>query len=549
MKRPLSSFLSTRLCMLVALTAMIAAAHACYGTTPKTLCSVTDYKIFNPSSVAIQCGDATSTAGISGQGGAVYLGTDLSSPLPVTFTANPYDDNWLFLVFTPKSGPVAPILKTQTKYTITITLSSTVNGVVLSLPTSTLIDTTPTLTLAALPVGGPNNYLVSSHLAFQGLGLGSGKTLSCSLVIQNYTGTFTARPAKCRQMQADLAGVQPNQPDPGTVGTLELQTEGNDIDIQGIPYKIAELQNVLGTAMTLDPKARLGQEKAPATKDASSYYINGSFAAGRGSKPGWILDAKIAPPVGRLYGGWQFCPTALANVGNNSISGMTYTDTIDFGLSESRPFELRGNLQEIYASGSVVYETDKEFNRDNVTGVADFRYNFKNLYSPRAVETLRKFGDQQKIAKANGITLQQSDVSPPFFGYAFDIHTGVEFGGAVVDTTVKATTGKATIELPTYSIFRVVPQIHGLLEFGRLSVDAVGTPRYLAATENTVVQLPNNSLILKTVHGWNGYGVVTSALNLDSVGHFCLSATYRDGFAPPKFSRINTVQLGILMKF
>jgi hypothetical protein len=140
-------------------------------------------------------------------------------------------------------------------------------------------------------------------------------------------------------------------------------------------------------------------------------------------------------------------------------------------------------------------------------------------------------------------------VNPPLLGYALDFHTGVEAGGAIVDTTVKATTGKATITLPGYSILRIVPQVHGLLELGRFSVDAVGTPRYLVETENTVVQLPNNSLILKTAQGWKGYGVVTPSFSCDRAGHFSLSAAYKDGSAPPKFVRINTVQLGVLIKY
>jgi hypothetical protein len=549
MKKACFFFPCARPSMPIALSLLLAAATVCFGATPKTLCTVSDYKILNPNSIAIQCGDVKTTEGITGKGGLVYLGTDLSSPLPVTFTANYYVDNWLFLLFTPNSGPDAPILKGQTKYTITITLSSTGGGAALSLPTSTLIDTSGSLTLIAPLSGGSKNYQVSSHLAFQSLGLGTGHTMDCGLVLQDYRGTYTTRPAKCRQMQAEMLGGRPGLPDPGTVGFMELVPKDTDVTAQGIPYAIAELENVLKAPMTFDAKSRLGKIQAPATKDASSYYVNGSYAAGRGSKPGWILDGKVAPPIGRLYDGWQFAPTATANVGNNSVSGTTNTDSIDFGLTEARPFGLAGALQEIYASGSLLFDTDKEFDRENVTGVADLRYNFKGLYSPRSVETLRKFRDQQKIAKTHGITLQQGDVAAPFLGYALDIHTGVEFGSALVDTTVKATTGMATIELPAYSIFRVVPQAHGLLELGRLSFDAVGTARYLVATENTVVQLPNNSLLLKTVHGWHGYGALTSAWSFDPVGHFSLSATYKDGFAPTKFSRINAVQLGILVKY
>ena len=541
--------LPVRLVCIVSFAALFALAPPAFADPAKTLCTVSDYKILNANSALIQCGDVKDATGISGKGGTVYLGTDLSKPLPVTFTASYYVDNWLMLLFTPNSGPMAPALKAEAKYTLAITLSSSTGGATSSLPTSAPIDTSGSLTLVAPLVGGSNNYQVTSHLAFQGLGMGTGKGMACGLVVQDYNGTFTTRPAMCKQLQVDMAGGAPGLPDPGTVGVLQLIPKDADLTTQGVPYKVAELENVLSAPMTFDAKSRLGSAKAPATKDACSYYINGSYAAGRGSKPAWILDGKVAPPVGRLIDGWQFVPLAAANVGNNSISGLTYTDTIDFGLTETRPFRVEGALQEIYATGGVVYETDKEFDRDNVTGVADVRYNFKHLYSPRAVEALRKFRDEQKTAKAHGITLQQGDVNPPLLGYALDFHTGVEAGGAIVDTTVKATTGKATITLPGYSILRIVPQVHGLLELGRFSVDAVGTPRYLVETENTVVQLPNNSLILKTAQGWKGYGVVTPSFSCDRAGHFSLSAAYKDGSAPPKFVRINTVQLGVLIKY
>jgi hypothetical protein len=137
----------------------------------------------------------------------------------------------------------------------------------------------------------------------------------------------------------------------------------------------------------------------------------------------------------------------------------------------------------------------------------------------------------------------------PFLGYALDLHGIVEFGGAAVDTTVKANTGNATINLPAYSIFRIAPQAHGLLELARFNVNVTATGRYMAATENTVVPLANNSLQLKTLHGWHGYGTLISAYTIDPAGHYSLSATYQDGFAPPKFSRINTVQIGFVLKY
>jgi len=549
-----------RFALLGVLAALLAAMPSCYADAPNTLCSVVGYKILSSNSIAIQCG-GVDTSGISGEDGKVFLGTDLASPpLPVKLTVTPYPfaSRWLFVLLTPGSG-TGDVLKAKTKYTIQFTLSRAGTGdkgatSIDRGSTSTQIDTSGSLTLEAALVGGPNNYRVTSNLAFQRPGPGTDKNgknalESCTFIVQDYTAAFSTRHAKCKQAQVDISNDRPGLPDPFTVGTLQLLPEGTDLATQGIPYAITGLENVLGAPITLDPKARLGQEQAPATKDASSYYVNASFSAGRGSKPGWVVDAKAAPPIGSPFHGWQFSPTATANIGHNSVSGTTYTDTIDLGLTEARPLELSGALAEIYASGSFVYETDREFDRDNLTGVADLRYNFRQLYSPRAVEALRLFGERQKIAKSHEINLQPGDVSPPFLGHALDFHTGIEFGGAAVDTTVKATTGKATIVLPAYSIFRIVPQVHGLLELGRLSIDATGTPRYLAATENTVVQLPNNTLQLKTVQGWHGYGVVTPAFSLDPAGHFSVSATYKDGFAPPKFARINAVQLGILVKY
>jgi hypothetical protein len=114
---------------------------------------------------------------------------------------------------------------------------------------------------------------------------------------------------------------------------------------------------------------------------------------------------------------------------------------------------------------------------------------------------------------------------------------------------VKASSGSATLGLPTYTIARVVPQVHGLLQIWRFSSDVTVTGRYLASTENTVVQLPNHSLVLKQLSGWKGYGVMTNSFNLDPAGHFALTASYKNGFNAPKFQRVNTVLGGILVRY
>jgi hypothetical protein len=78
-------------------------------------------------------------------------------------------------------------------------------------------------------------------------------------------------------------------------------------------------------------------------------------------------------------------------------------------------------------------------------------------------------------------------------------------------------------------------------------LDCTGTERYLATTENTVVQLQNNHLILEHLTGWKGYGVLTATFKPDQTGHLGITLTYKNGFAPPKFQRVNTVQAGVLL--
>jgi hypothetical protein len=43
--------------------------------------------------------------------------------------------------------------------------------------------------------------------------------------------------------------------------------------------------------------------------------------------------------------------------------------------------------------------------------------------------------------------------------------------------------------------------------------------------------------------------MVTGAYQIDPIGHWALSITYNNGFAPPKYSRANSVQVGLLVKY
>jgi len=94
-----------------------------------------------------------------------------------------------------------------------------------------------------------------------------------------------------------------------------------------------------------------------------------------------------------------------------------------------------------------------------------------------------------------------------------------------------------------------VPQVHGLLEIWKFSIDATMTGRYLFTAENTVVETASHSLFLQQVQGWKGIGSVTGIYNWDPQGHFGITIAYKDGFAPPTYQRVNAVQVGLVLKY
>lgn len=513
------------------------------------LCNSKDYKVFDASTILIQC--ATRMSDSAGSG-AISLQGNIGTSTNVTVSTLPENTRWLLIKLQ------APMLKGKTKYQLVFSIQAKGDVKVTSNSSTIPIDTNPTVSITrSLLDSAPRTYQVSSHLVFADNGKplfdnGSLHPIGCNIVVVDYSGKRKGVPAQCHAFSPASSF---DNLDPVTVGVWDFELDRNPDEPQLIPYELPGLSNVFGMSFTIDPKSRLTAQKAPATKDASHYYILFSDAAGVGAAPSWVLDGKISPPIGQLHGGFQFTPVALANVGQGTIKGQTNTNTIDFAATLQRVFlpgEKRDRnrlLQEIFFTGGATYETDKQFDRDNLLGVLDLRYNFKGFYDTQAVQTIRQYFKDRKIAKDDGITLQPEDQAIARWGYALDFHTGLETGGSLVDTTVKASTGKATQMLPTFAIVRIVPQIHGLVQYWKFSIDGTVIPRYLATTEYTVIQLKNNSLALKKVNGWNALGTVSGTFNLDSLGHFGITVGYKDGFAPPTFVRVNAVQTGISAKW
>jgi hypothetical protein len=505
--------------------------------------------------VVVQCDEDVSQ--LIGEGQLLDSASGPANPLVSSIPVTPYQGatQWLILdIGAGKAAGGTPSLQMAKKYTLAVTLHPSAAPAPAGTPPLTVpIELTNTVSVApAISLSNKNAYEYVSHLAYK-----AAPSSSCSLQVEDFSGrTETIKAKECR-VPAPVAdstkvtvGDLPRLTDsPDYFGSLILTLDNANKDTQQIPVSVTGLQDFSGAAVKLDAKSQLVPEKAPANKDASNYYINFNYGAGKGSKPGWLLDGKIAPVFGKLYHGYQFSPVASADVGQNQVGSLKYTDTIDFGAALIHMYRPSDFLQGFLVSPGITYETDREFDRHNLLATPDFRYNFVGLYNPRQRRSLNKFSKELEIAEAKKIPWTRANSKSAFFGYVLDFHTGFELGGALKDTTVKASVGKATLGLPSYNIARVVPQVHGLLELGRFSVDATGYVRYLATVENTVLERPDHTLFLKRLHGWNSYGVVSGSWNIDPAGHFAFTVAYKDGFAPPRFSRVNTVQSGITLKY
>lgn len=534
---------------------LLISGTALHAQAPAPLCTPTDYKIISLAIIAIQCDEDVSL--LVGEAQLLDSAAGPGKPLVSSIPVAPYQgaSQWLTLNLGAGSPsiPDGP-LQLGKKYTLAVSLhpagQTPTPG---TIPVTSQIETNNTVAVApAIALSNKNTFEFVSHFAYK-----AGPGSLCTLQVEDFAGrTQAVKAHDCRLPApvADPAHVTVTElpriaPSPEDLGSFLLTLDNANKDTQQIPVGVADLVDFAGKPVKLDSKSQLVPEKAPASKDASNYYINFNYAGGKGAKPGWVLDGKVAPVIGKLYHGYQISPSASADVGQNQVGPLKYTDTIDFGGSLVHMYRPSNFLQGFLVSPGITYETDREFDRHNLLATPDFRFNFFGLYNPRQRRSLNKFSRELEIAEAKKIPWTRANSKPAFFGYVLDFHTGFELGGALEDTIVKASSGKATLPLPSYNIARIVPQVHGLLELGRFSIDATGYARYLTTVENTVLEHPDHTLSLERLHGWNGYGVITGSWTFDPAGHFAFTVSYKDGFAPPKFNRVNTVQSGITLKY
>jgi hypothetical protein len=518
-------------------------------------CSVVDYKILTTYAVALHC--KVHPTVLPNSGVLVETTKAMATPITSGITATPAaSPDWLIISW---SAAPANTLVAKRTYSLTLNYTPGASGAGPP-PLVVTLDTTETVTLSAAANSAPLDFRVVSHLAFASdqnavafLQLNPVKPgdlthtfRSCQIPIKNLPDKPYQIDAQCSQLAAPFGTTPTNdqldQLDLSLVGILNLRLR----TLPGTPITPTSISvhDVLGGQPTFDPKSRFARQNAPASKDDAHIYLNGNYTAGVGTAPAWTLNSKYSPIL-FLAGRFTVGPLFTTDIGNNTIKGQTYSNTIDLGATGTAIYRPGRALQALVFTPGVTYETDQQFDRDNLLATIDTQEFFAHLYNTQQTKGFRELG---VMLRSNGAA-KLADVKTPTLGYALDFHAGIEAGSALIDTTVDASKGPAVATLPHYGIFRVVPQVHGLLQISRLSIDELFAGRYVALTENTIVETPDHALYLKQIEGWKALSTVTNTFALDTQGNFNLTVTYKSGFAPPNYKRVNAVQAGLTVKY
>ncbi|QHN03793.1 hypothetical protein FTO74_10715 [Granulicella sp. WH15] len=553
--------------------------------SPTGACQATDYKILTNGALAVKCLHSVTVAGRTASIGPPPPATGAATVFEVDIIT--VDSSWLLITPSAAAGPFS-FVPTQ-KYALTLTYlapdAQNPANLVATAETPLVLDFSNTFTVRGSKISTqPQHFIFESHI---GLTDSGGSLLqqanpgdvphpnqACSLLLENTSQRDVSVGGHCYELKpvSKLSVAAMQNIDPQWVGRIDVDLVGvsllkSTLIPMGLPSGAAKYSNVFGIGPKIDPKSRISAQKAPATKDASAYYFNVNYAAGTGTAPGWELDGKVAPVLA-MRDGFTIGPSATANVGGNKVPGQTYTDSIDLGgtvqryfqpgISSKKPAKNQSKFRRrlslvlplLALNGTVTYETDKEFDRDNLIGAATVKYYFAHSNNTQSIQTLRNF--YKKIAPlsdGDAAKVQLADIRVPPFGYEFDFHTGIEAGRAIRDKTVTATSGKASLVLPEYSIFRIVPQVHSILQFWKISTETTVVGRYLVATENTILQTKSNALHLEHLQTWRALCTATATYSDSSASHVGLTIKYTNGFDAPTYARVNSIQAGLLIKY
>jgi hypothetical protein len=337
----------------------------------------------------------------------------------------------------------------------------------------------------------------------------------------------------------------PSEDNPETFGRARLFLTSDHLHQPKATLEVQGLQDCFGDPLKIQNDVTLGA--VPKTKDESMWYLKVDHQAGPGSKPGYAIEAKIAPDLGRpTFGGFTWRPALNMDIGAGTVTNVKVNDTIipSVGLTQLFRRESRG-LEAVRVTPAVSFETNKEFNKKNLLYDQDFKFFVGPLTSSRLVRAWRNFTE---LKQKNPDLKFSNELAN--WGAGIQLFAGSELGGALATQTVKASKSASTVSVPTYAVARIRPKIAAYAEYKRINLTFTVAPRYLFTTEYTTRESSDGKTIrLVPVSGFHPYGEASVNLGLDESGHIAFSTTYKLGAQPPTFQRTNIVQTGLLLKY
>lgn len=320
-----------------------------------------------------------------------------------------------------------------------------------------------------------------------------------------------------------------------SVGQIDVRLRPGDGIWSSRPTMLVKgMRNIFGQELTISSPINLAAP--PKGKDDASYYFRFNYGAGRGGKPSWGADIKFQPTVG-WAGPFLFRPQILADVAKNQPASANaikfaalfdYTDLVGEGSYLGHRIEWGG-----------AFETDRDFDSTNLLFEFDYKPFIRGIYRTRELRT-----QGNAAALLNNGLIDSLDAAPQAaWGAGFEIFLGIEAGSSLRDRTV------ASLSVPSYSIFRLRPKLHGFLEYKRLCLDVSSSWRFLASDEFLPQALDDGSFSLSSVDGFKPYSAAVFTIGLDSTRNIALAFEYANGAAPPLYRTINTGSVGLVIKY
>lgn len=311
---------------------------------------------------------------------------------------------------------------------------------------------------------------------------------------------------------------------------------------------VGPMQNVLG--QTVNAENPVDLQPAPVGKDDASQYYQINHRVTKRNRPSFAINAKATslPGMPRDYflGNFLIQPNIVADIGTNDFAKKS-DDTIQVGVNAfiTKLGKPESFFQGIRFGPGIAYESNLHFRKNNLLGIFESRPLLKGLYESRETRRLRAAAEANPKLTSAGLI--DSDKFP--WGRGVEMFLGLEAGGSLRAQEFQNKAKTTTLDVPTYAIFRFRPRLHMFLEYRRLTFDVSQTFRLLATPEYVGEELPDSTIRLRRVFGFQPYSEVTALYAFDQSKHLNLSITYKRGAQPPVFNHANNVTTGFTIKY